>query len=412
MGPNYWRHPANGLQKCSEKTRESCTDHDDCCAVTACTYCLELETYGDPIQHGVADQSANHWIGTVAGYSFDMYWERVYDVCYLVVIFDGEEVYRKTCDEGQSCRDSTDSAEVTVGYPPESATLRWIKHEPLALPHIDDPDTGCKTWFCGECDCSCECLCVIIRDPYGDEVDRGEICTAAGYPCQAPLWEGTVGDYVLSLALARDSYGDCVIIATVNGSETGTFAVTGCKDMFATIELGDGNTADVSCKICDCIEPFPCCPGIDYPSTIPLTVISMNSECVCIDGQIVSMVLDSEISGRAYYNAIWAMPCVLNGDPTKQRYHRFQMNCGGGDLFPTLLVAFMELTAGAPAPTDINDVRWGGNYVWEKTEGQCDPFYFRFKSSGGAGSAGNTTVWGNCGESSMDTPWIEFEATL
>lgn len=395
------------LNNCSEHIGTDCTD---CCAVTPCAYCLELEAYGDPINHDVANQSANHWIGTVAGYSFDMYWERVYDVCYLVVIFDGEEVYRKPCGY-ITCRDSSDSTEVTVGYPEKSATLRWIKHEPLPLPHVTS-DTGCKTFFCGDCECSCECLCVIIRNNYGEEVTRGEICTASGYPCEGPIWDGPVGEYVLSLALGRDQYGECIITATVNGNETGTFAASGCKEMTATIELGDGNTADVACKVCECITPFPCCPGLDYPSTIPLTVISMNTECACIDGEIVPMLLDSEIAGRAYYNAIWAMPCVLNGDPTQQRYHRFQMNCGGGDLFPTLLVAFMSLAASDPAPTDINDVRWGGNYAWEKTEGQCDPFYFRFKSSGGSGSTGNTTVWGNCGESSMDVPWIEFEATL
>lgn len=264
MGPNFWRHPANGLKKCSEKTRTSCTDHDDCCAVTACTYCLELEVYGDPVQHGVADQAANHWTGTVGGYPFDMYWERNYEtgVCELIVIFDGEEVYRKSCEDGQSCRDSSDEVEVIVGYPPESATLRWIKHEPLQLPHIDDPDTGCKTWFCGECECSCDCLCVTISDMYGTELGRGEICTT-GYDCEGPVWQGTIGDYILSLALERGEYGECVIAASVDGYLQPPVVVTGCKDLAATIILDDGTIVAVECKICDCQKPTwcPCCPG-------------------------------------------------------------------------------------------------------------------------------------------------------
>lgn len=272
MGPNFWRHPANGLKKCSEKTRTSCTDHDDCCAVTACTYCLELEVYGDPVQHGVADQAANHWTGTVGGYPFDMYWERNYEtgVCELIVIFDGEEVYRKTCDEGQSCRDSTDSVEVIVGYPPESATLRWIKHEPLALPHVNDPDTGCKTWFCGECECSCECLCVTITEPDGD-VFSGEICSGA-YECDGPTWEGTIGYYELSIRLDRGVYGECVLVGTVNGDEQEPVEASGCKDMSATITLYDGTTIAVRCKVCSCEQTItiPCCEDI------PITAESLN----------------------------------------------------------------------------------------------------------------------------------------
>lgn len=260
VGSHFWRG-LNGLKKCSERTRTSCTDHADCCAVTACTYCLELEIYGEDIQYGVADQSDSHWTGTVGGYSFDMFWDRDYETeeCVLIVEFDGEEVYRKSCYEGQSCRDSSDEVTVMVGY--DEATLRWIKHEPLPLPHISDPDTGCKTWFCGECECSCECLCVTITEP-GGTVLTGEICSGA-YECDGPVWEGTIGYYELSLELGRGMYGECVLTGTVNGDEQEPVEVTGCKDMSATITLYDGTRISVVCKVCACEEPdgCPCCPG-------------------------------------------------------------------------------------------------------------------------------------------------------
>lgn len=286
MGPNFWRHPANGLKKCSEKTRTSCTDHDDCCAVTACTYCLELEVYGDPVQHGVADQAANHWTGTVGGYPFDMYWERNYEtgVCELIVIFDGEEVYRKSCEDGQSCRDSSDEVEVIVGYPPESATLRWIKHEPLQLPHIDDPDTGCKTWFCGECDCSCDCLCVTITDPE-NFIFSGEICNVNSYDCEGPLWQGQVIDYYLSILLGRDEYGDCIITATVDGYEQPPVVVSGCKNMSATIVLEDGTSIAVVCKTCACAVSL-CCGGRDLAGDLFLKMVYPGTGGGCGDTSI------------------------------------------------------------------------------------------------------------------------------
>ena len=309
MGPNFWRHPANGLKKCSEKTRTSCTDHDDCCAVTACTYCLELEVYGDPVQHGVADQAANHWTGTVGGYPFDMYWERNYEtgVCELIVIFDGEEVYRKSCEDGQSCRDSSDEVEVIVGYPPESATLRWIKHEPLALPHVNDPDTGCKTWFCGECECSCDCLCVTVLDSNEVELGFGEICTI-NYECEAPVWQGTVAGYDLSIALVRGEYGECLLIATVDGYEQPPVEVAGCKDMSARIVLEDGTIFDVACKICSCREcPCICCPDC-WALVIGSTFITIYAEDLPPGGVECSGV------GTGGFTPAFAFTCGGSGD--------------------------------------------------------------------------------------------------
>jgi len=264
MGPLFWRHPDTGLKKCSERTGNSCdlTETDGCCAVTACEYCLELDIYGeDPVfSESPATFTGSGWAGSVGGYSFFGYWERnIYtDECEFIVLFDGEEIYRKSCYQGQSCRDSSDSAEVTIGY--DDAILYWSKVTPLPLPHIIDPDTGCKTWFCGECDCSCETLCATITEPYGD-VYKGELDNVA-YECEGPVWAGYIGHYNLQLTLARDIYGQCILEVNVDGEELDPVYVTGCKNLSAIIELNDGTVISVKCKICSCESLYNslCCP--------------------------------------------------------------------------------------------------------------------------------------------------------
>jgi hypothetical protein len=278
--------------------------------VTACTYCLELEIYGEDIQYGVADQSDSHWTGTVGGYSFDMFWDRDYETeeCVLIVEFDGEEVYRKSCYEGQSCRDSSDEVTVMVGY--DEATLRWIKHEPLTLPHISDPDTGCKTWFCGECECSCECLCVTITEP-GGTVLTGEICSGA-YECDGPVWEGTIGYYELSLELGRGLYGECVLTGTVNGDEQEPVEVTGCKDMSATIVLYDGTTISVACKVCSCEEAVSlCCGGRDLAGTMYLRMVYPGTSGTVECGDTLVTLTDA--GGGNWYGSATAIAEIPGG---------------------------------------------------------------------------------------------------
>ncbi len=265
------------LKKCSEHIGDDC---NLCCSVTPCAYCIELEIYGEPIEYGYAPESADHWTGNVDGHSFDAFWERNYltDECEFVVELNGVEVYRKSCYEGQECRDSSDEVGVTIGY--DEATLRWIKHEPLPLPHIIG-DEGCPTWFCGECECSCECVCVTITEP-DSTVITGELCNVA-YECEGPRWEGQIGYYDLALALGRDSYGNCVLESTINGEAQDAVQVTGCKDMSATITLYDGTTIAVSCKICDCsltvVPVYPCECRFDVGVTITGTLVSGGTAC-------------------------------------------------------------------------------------------------------------------------------------
>ena len=184
--------------------------------------------------------------------------------CYFKVNLDGEEVYAKTCPEGQSCRDSSDEAEVIIDY--EAGTLRWIKQEYRPLEYRIDDVTGCKTYFCGDCECTCECLCATVKDSTGLTIATGEICDTA-YPCDGPIWAGTIGGYEISLALAHDIYGECVIVPTIDGIEGSGILVAGCKTISATIELDGYDTLEVVCKLCSCdttIEAV-CCPSRNCP---------------------------------------------------------------------------------------------------------------------------------------------------
>jgi len=86
----------------------------------------------------------------------------------------------------------------------------------------------------------------------------GEICDSAYDHCDGPVWEGSIAcgyeTFDLSLALGRDSYGECIITGTVNGDEQIPVAAGGCKSLSATIELYDGTTISVGCKVCNCAE--------------------------------------------------------------------------------------------------------------------------------------------------------------
>ncbi len=238
---------------------------DQCCGVIPCKLCLEWDSYTASVAYGSADFGTTSWTGTVGGLSFVSYWERNYESgeCEYIVTLSGEEVYRATCYEGASCRDPAGEVEVSVDY--LEGTLRWSKYEPRELKLIDDPETGCRDFFCGVCRCSCECLCVTITEPDTTET-LGEICDTA-YDCDPPLWAGTVGTFEISLELDRDEYGECIILPIVDGLELDPVGVVGCDDMSATITLYDGTTIAVSCKLCACAESTncPCCPG--WPET-------------------------------------------------------------------------------------------------------------------------------------------------
>ncbi len=287
MPARFWSpRSTTRLKKCSEFVSPACDPipTEGCCAVIPCSYCLTWAVYGQDDQLAVATFDVDGWYGAIAGVTFRGFWERNYETgeCEFVVTLDADEIYRKSCYEGQSCRDSSDSADATIGY--DDGTLTWLKVEPRPLEYITDPDTNCRTHFCGSCECSCDCLCVTITPDTGnifiDVPTYGEICDVS-YPCDGPLWEGTVTGgydvYEMSLALGRDAYGECIITGTVNGEDIGEVVADGCGEMSATFTLYDGTTVTVRCKVCSCENTEVCeycCLPIDFTNPLyPLGVM-------------------------------------------------------------------------------------------------------------------------------------------
>lgn len=411
MPPKYLKRPApTRLRPCAERMVAVCDSetHAGCCKVPPCRLCLELEV-GYEIVTGRADDIGTGWSGTVGGHTFLAYWERNYSgECEYVVKFDDVEVHRSSCSYGASCRDPTGSAEVAVNYY-ETGILRWEKSDPLELPLIIDPYTGCRTYFCGNCRCSCETLCVTVTKTvdYITSYVKGELVNVS-YPCNGPVWEGVVADYALSLQLSRDEYGACVIAATVDGYNVGTFAVSGCADMSATIELEDGTLLDVVCKVCSCERTFPCCPELlTFPETLHLTLLSQNTECACASGTVVPLALTEYALGLAKYVGILQFPCDVNLDPAQQHWYMFTVTCGSNALFAYITMEKM-ITAN-DAPTGTDDPRWTTPLgLYQLTEGQCDPFYWRYENAPG----GINDAWDGCEDDTMDVPHIWLELTL
>lgn len=259
--PSRWlRSGPTKLKKCQERRSDSCSDETDgCCAVIPCTLCLEWQT-DNGTSYGSAVFSETMWTGAVGGHTFNAYWERnEYGICEFVVVYGDTEVYRADCDNGASCRNPNGEAAATVDY--EDGTLHWSVYEPRELQLIDDPDTGCRTYFCDDCRCSCDEICVDVSEViYGDFTDTysGTLANIA-YPCDPPVWAGPVGNFNLSLSLGRDEYGQCILIPVVNGNEQEPVLAPGCASMAATIELTDGSTITVRCKQCDCPETIGNC---------------------------------------------------------------------------------------------------------------------------------------------------------
>lgn len=298
MGPIFWQKPENKIEKCSERHVDPCTDMDGCCAVVPCSYCLELvDDYGE-IFYGMATFDGTAWTTTINGYDFLAYWERGYesDMCEFVVLFNNGEVFRSSCYDGSSCRNSSGTIEVSADG--TDYTLTWTKLERQPLKYIVD-ESGCKTWFCGTCECTCATLCVTIISPDGDYCTGllplevyDETC-----PPDQIVWSGTVtcdySSHIVSVTLSRDDYtGGCVLSGSFGADDLDLTEVSDCTGLFATWELYDGTIIMVQCLECgvcggaDADELCIACPeGTLYPyhvditfPTLGLTVPSINNE--------------------------------------------------------------------------------------------------------------------------------------
>jgi hypothetical protein len=144
------------------------------------------------------------------------------------------------------------------------------------------------------------------------------------------VWEGTVGDYVLSIALGRDSYGECIITLTADGEEQDAVAVTGCADMSASVTLYDGTIIFVRCKQCSCESSGPeetccgpdrCLPDETCPSPLPTSLrinVSGSFEgggaCTCLelDDSLTFYGIGDDNPHTGTTN-VWAMGFTLCG---------------------------------------------------------------------------------------------------
>ena len=294
MPSAFWSKPANKLKKCSERRIPTCDQDatDDCCEVVACTYCLIWETYGENPEYGTATFTGNSWEGSVGPISFKAFWERGYQSgeCEFVVEANGEEVYRKSCYEGQSCRDSSDEASVSIPY--AEGTLGWSKDLKRPLPHVTDYGTTCKRRWCGDCECTCECLCVTVVDGYTGATSKGEICDS-GYECTGPVWAGTVGDVELSISLEADAYDRSCFLAISADGEDFNQDVIDCTDISFSIEMYDGTIIEGRCKNCSCERFCEPCPD---PDVYPVLTVSVYPIAFCNVDPVDVVVTFNEIS--------------------------------------------------------------------------------------------------------------------
>lgn len=318
MPPRYLRRLSpERLKPCQERMVEACDidPSDGCCGVIPCKLCIEWQAAPYDIAHASSDFGTSSWTGTVSGISFLAYWQRnsTSGRCEFLVFFDGEEVYRATCYEGASCRDPQGEVEVSTAY--LDGILRWRTYEPRELELIDSPETGCRDHFCGNCRCTCKCLCVAIQDSYGTSVASGEICDIA-YDCDPPTWLGTVGEYLLSLTLGRDQYGECVITPTINGDEQAPVAAAGCAAITATIVVeATGDVITLTCKAC-CCDCGGSCVGCCFCNQSPATNVDYEisaPNCSALDG------ITGNISGPDTGTATGCGSCVSL--PNNSQFH-------------------------------------------------------------------------------------------
>ena len=227
--------------------------------------------------------------------------------CEFVATIDDEEVYRKSCYEGQSCRDSSDETTATINY--DSGTLRWIKRLHRPLERIIDPETNCRTQFCGNCECTCRCLCISIRDAVTIEgvthTSSGEICDSLYTDCDAPVWYGVVTNplaetsYDFDLTLERDVYGECVLTGTIGGESIGQVTVSDCNAINFEFTSYAGVVFGFRCKVCesdDCAESNLCCDRRNLSGPLNLNVLNSLTTCGSPQG-VFSIPADGSPAG-------------------------------------------------------------------------------------------------------------------
>ena len=324
MPSRFWRIPANRVKKCSEKRLDPCDveSTDLCCEVVPCRLCLTFAGVEDTV-YGEAEFSTDGWFGAVGSFLFFAYWERdqYTGECEFVVTINNEEVYRKSCYEGASCRDPGDTVEFYEG------ALTWEVKTDFPLPHVTDPDTGCKVHFCGACNCTCECLCVTLVEPGGASY-TARLCASSAEGCGGPVWAGNVGFRNLSFTLESDENGECIICLD-DGYDVSCVSVTECLNINATWNLSDGATVTAVCGGCGCVEAgVPCsCDGRCNPLMVDTLLGTEVPTTACENPMPVVLGFDIssvQSSGGACFNG--------SGEITFKTAVTGGLSCWEGDI--------------------------------------------------------------------------------
>ena len=311
LGTRKYQQDNEPVKVCQEMLLPGC----DCCRIGPCKLCLTW-TVGTKVYLGKASGDGQEWSGSAGAVSFRAYWDESY--CTINVELDGELVWtRSLCEDydAVTCRNWDDDTAFTT-YAGDSGTFAWEVTEFLELLRRTGgeaySESECADYFCGTCSCTCPKLCVTITTdeagcegtiPFtGEQCDDGRVTS--------PEWSGAIdcgaGDPVdVAIALTRDSYGDCQISGTVDGTIGGNAValalvetpITDCKALATTWAVAVGEityTVEILCL--ECGECGGCCSS--QPDVLYCTFTG--NGCTCIDGVSVPMTKVSTGNGWEY----------------------------------------------------------------------------------------------------------------
>lgn len=379
-------------KRCREFILGTCNEETDgCCAVAPCRICFLWEVYGQEDETAQAEWNGVSWATSIGGAAVELFWEKPYSTCQLVLEVDGVEVYREDmCDEtetGPTCRHPDGSVSTTIGY--DSGTLSWSVYSLVEMPRRTGDD-GCADFWCGECSCVPERLCISIVGQLNCD-QRQTSAWDSSYCNFDPTWPFSFlscdgNDIEGDIYLHRNAYTDaCELVLNIPGAtETaeGTLdplGLTDCTTVNASWEFElNGSTYTISavnlnCDSCDSPVCDNCCQGEHPTSSVTVTAEAQDSNprCQCWDGFTVNLQYVGSVNNylgecEAEYVGYATSPCpdaitlrfrLLCGSVTDFEIQDYSIPGAPGDYWDTPLTAdgvscdpleFCWLTGGQP----------------------------------------------------------------
>ena len=389
MGPvHYQKHKIN---KCEQFHKLTCDpDIDKCCAVVRCEYCLSFDdAYGDNAVGTASTEDGITWTGTVGNLDVELTLFRDYSTgeCYLQVIADGEiwdEIplcSKVDYDTSMACSDLSNESIVQGGL------LKWFALKTIRLPYVTGED-GCKTYFCGDCECAPRELCVAYEDQISGPDSVG-VLTKVGTECDPPTWSGTTSDGTITneitITLVRDPYGNCRLEGYLGYTDVLSEPITDCKTMEAQFFLGNGIRMGVrskTCETCVNVPSPPCCDG-----TLPETLNAQVSFGNCPAGPCT---VDVPLSRR-----VLKPPSLPLNLATIGWYGVAASNCGNMQIVVAcvfesgqyVLYLYSDQCTGAPI------ANWPTGFGQVAATYSCSPFFMSGTSTPSASCCpGQTTL--------------------